>query len=165
MWWLAHQLVERRKKSYLIVGFNLPDENGKVLDPQCWVIVDSLVCSLHCGFRISAEIQAKWQNVIKIQFEVLMNVSKENKTFFWKVCLAKNISSTVTIGPCSSRNCQMTTIMSQSSNEILFTDQVFGNHWQALNLIFCNRLIFLKLHFLATLSKTLYWSPLYVYNI
>lgn len=31
--------------------------------------------------------------------------------------------------------------------------------------MFCNRHIFLKLPFLATLSQTLYWSPLYVYNI
>lgn len=45
----------------------------------------------------------------------------------------------MTIGPRSSRNCQITVIMSQSSDWILFTDQVFG-HWQPLNLIFCNRL-------------------------
>lgn len=42
-----------RKKTYLIVGFNLPDENRKVLDAQCCVIVHLLVGPLHRGLRIS----------------------------------------------------------------------------------------------------------------
>lgn len=39
--------------SYLIVRFNLPDKNGKVVDAQCGVIVHFLVGPLHCGFRVS----------------------------------------------------------------------------------------------------------------
>lgn len=39
--------------SYLIVGFNLPDENRKVLNAQCRVIVHFLVGPLHRGLRIS----------------------------------------------------------------------------------------------------------------
>lgn len=49
----------RKRKTHLIVGFNLPDEDREVLDAQHGVIVHLLVCSLHCGFGISARKKGK----------------------------------------------------------------------------------------------------------
>lgn len=40
-------------KSYLVVVFDLPYKNRKVLNAQCGVIVHFLVGPLHSGFRIS----------------------------------------------------------------------------------------------------------------
>ena len=51
--------LSSRKKPYLIVGFDLPDENRKVLDAQCGVIVHLLVGPLHRGLGIS--VGKKWQ--------------------------------------------------------------------------------------------------------
>ena len=40
---------------YLVVAFNLSDENSEVLDAQCGIIVYFLVGPLDAGFRVSAE--------------------------------------------------------------------------------------------------------------
>lgn len=44
-----------KKEHYLIVGFNLPDENREVLDTQRGVIVDFLVGPLYGGLWISGK--------------------------------------------------------------------------------------------------------------
>lgn len=45
--------LQNEKKHYLIVGFNLSDEDREVLDTQCGVIVDFLVGPLYCGLWVS----------------------------------------------------------------------------------------------------------------
>lgn len=50
---VKQEISDNRNKSHLIVGFNLPDENRKVLDAQCGVIVHFFVGPLHRGLRIS----------------------------------------------------------------------------------------------------------------
>lgn len=47
-------VLQCEKERYLIVGFNLPDEDREVLDTQRGVIVDFLVGPLDGGLWISA---------------------------------------------------------------------------------------------------------------
>lgn len=47
-------MLKCEKEHYLVVGFNLPDEDREVLDAQCGVIVDFLVGPLYGGLWISA---------------------------------------------------------------------------------------------------------------
>lgn len=42
-------------KAHLIVGSDLADEDGEVLDSQRGVVVDLLVGPLHCGLGVTAE--------------------------------------------------------------------------------------------------------------
>lgn len=59
--------LQQKKKQYLIVGFNLPDEDGEVLDSQCGVIVDFLVGPLYCCLWISARRKTTLLNPIWIK--------------------------------------------------------------------------------------------------
>ena len=45
---------------YLVVVFNLSDENSEVLDAQCGIVVYFLVGPLDTGFGIAANIKTEY---------------------------------------------------------------------------------------------------------
>lgn len=65
--------------SYLIVGLDLPDENGKVLDSQHGIVVHLLVGPLHRGLGISGEkkiytmMSVKSQSMLKSGLDIVQS--------------------------------------------------------------------------------------------